>query len=77
VISLLIVHTQSYGYDCRLLHDLILLLFGKYAIILERQYEKTFDEVRFLFVFEVELRLGTRSFLKTTTPLYASKQTRI
>lgn len=36
---------ESYGYDCRLLHELILLLFGKYAIILERQYEKTFDDI--------------------------------
>jgi len=49
------VTNQSYGYDCQLLHDLILLLFGKYAIILERQYEKTFDEVYFGVSYECNL----------------------
>ncbi|KAG8761483.1 hypothetical protein FRC14_003896 [Serendipita sp. 396] len=34
---------EGYGYDCHRLHDLILLLFGNYATLLEKQYSSTFD----------------------------------
>ncbi|KAG8805543.1 hypothetical protein FRC17_005461, partial [Serendipita sp. 399] len=36
---------EGYGYDCHRLHDLILLLFGNYATLLERQYSSTFDKI--------------------------------
>ncbi|CAG7848707.1 SubName: Full=Related to secretory pathway protein (Exocyst complex protein Sec15) {ECO:0000313/EMBL:CCA69070.1} [Serendipita indica DSM 11827] len=35
---------EGYGYDCQRLHDLILLLFGSYASLLEKQYETIVQE---------------------------------
>lgn len=41
---------KSYHYSTNSLHSFILVLFEKYAMLLEKQFSRRFDEVGFLFL---------------------------